>query len=333
MSADFLAALRRHAGRRLTVAGPDAMNIFLRLNAHLDGESAREAFVETVRALAPGALSLPRDPRHWDAAARPHVPRWLRLKREVKLTPPRPDHRSQPWCAALQFVATMPALRSIQDALVLDHWIRAMPETEPWVPIKERSWELFGDEKKLDRLRDSVLFVSGRLTLDHLRCYVVPCTPVHRMFPDAQPRLIISENEAGFDSLCRVARELGFFRCVVFGDGNTIEKAGEFLAVTVKEVGATEWLYAGDIDVAGLAIASRLAAWLSQRHGVRLSPWLRYYAYLLRDVGTDENVGATVGASWLPPELDARAQALFAQRVRRAQEGVGWKVLRTWNSP
>lgn len=326
-AADFLAELRQHAGRRLTVDGPDAMNVFLRLSPQLDGEAARQAFVEVLRGLAPGALVLPVDPAHWDAAARPAVPRWFRLKRLAKVSEPRPDHRTHPWSGTLRFLAALPALRSVREAVAIDRWIRDMPPDEPWVPVKERSWELFGDEKQLERLVPGTLFGDGRLQLPDLRCYIVPCTPVHRMFPDARARLIISENEAGFDSLCQAARQHGLFRCVVFGDGNTIEKAVEFLAATAKETGIAEWLYAGDVDPAGLAIAGRLAKALN-RHGVTLSPWLPYYRHLLADVEPAPEFDAA--ADWLPPDLQARSRTLFSQVGRRAQEAVGWKVLRTW---
>lgn len=322
----FLAELRQHAGHRLTVDGPDAMNIFLRLHPQLDGEVARQAFVDVLRGLTSGELVLPVDPAHWDTAARPAVPRWLRLKRIVKMGERKPDHRTHPWSDALRFVAALPTLRSVREAIQIDRWVREMPADEPWVPVKERSWELFGDEKQLERLVPGTLFGDGRLQLSDLRCYIVPCTPVHRMFPEARPRLIISENEAGFDSLCQAARQHRLFRCVVFGDGTTIEKAVEFLVATAKETGIAAWLYAGDVDPAGLAIAGRLAKALNH-HGVPLNPWLPYYRHLLADVEPTPGVDAP---GWLPPDLQARSRTLFSQGGRRAQEAVGWKVLRTW---
>ena len=49
------------------------------------------------------------------------------------------------------------------------------------VPARERSLEVFGDEKALDRLAGAALFGPGRLTLALLRCRrVVPrlhCEP------------------------------------------------------------------------------------------------------------------------------------------------------------
>ena len=58
-------------------------------------------------------------------------------------------------------------LRQLNDFLVAGGRDREL------VPIKERSLQLFGDEKRLDVLADSALFREGRLTLAQLRCEVV----------------------------------------------------------------------------------------------------------------------------------------------------------------
>jgi len=42
------------------------------------------------------------------------------------------------------------------------------------VPHRERSVQLFGNEKRLDALLRTKLFTSGALTLALLRCYAAP---------------------------------------------------------------------------------------------------------------------------------------------------------------
>jgi hypothetical protein len=59
----------------------------------------------------------------------------------------------------------------------------------PTVPMRERSLELFGDEKRLDRLATTRVFASGALTLDLLRCHSVSIPFASQWVPGvADPR-------------------------------------------------------------------------------------------------------------------------------------------------
>ena len=60
-----------------------------------------------------------------------------------------------------------------EDLIKLNSFLSERREDRVDVPIKERSLEIFGDEKRLDALRNTVLFDDGRLTLEHLRCFAV----------------------------------------------------------------------------------------------------------------------------------------------------------------
>jgi hypothetical protein len=203
-----------------------------------------------------------------------------------------------------------------------------MRDDEPHVPIKERSWEIFGEEKKLETLTATKLFDLGPLTLETLRCYIVAHIPVHRVYAKGAPVLIISENEAGFDSLCRAAVEFAAFRMVVYGNGLAIEKAVGFLKQMIVEQQVTECLYIGDVDETGLAIPSRLNTAVldtaASRIGVR--PWLLAYSHMLSGIDPDNISDAHT--TWLPPRLHAAAQTIISQGKRVAQESCGWKQIR-----
>jgi hypothetical protein len=61
------------------------------------------------------------------------------------------------------------------------------------VPMRERSLEIFGDEKALDRLVTSVLFGPGRLSLTQLRAYRSR-PPLPAMRVGEGPVLLVVEN-------------------------------------------------------------------------------------------------------------------------------------------
>jgi len=53
----------------------------------------------------------------------------------------------------------------------INQFLKEGGEQRPIVPVQERSIELFGDEKHLDRLLDSALFRPAERLLELLRCY------------------------------------------------------------------------------------------------------------------------------------------------------------------
>lgn len=326
---ELLAQVRAVAGDKARANGLDLLNAILKRHAHLTVGDAREMVATGLEALkADGRVKLPAGRNLWDYGARAPIPLWISVVRETT-DAVNWSYRTHPWHPALGFVADLKFLPNSAQLLALDRWLRSMPDDEPLVPIKERSWEIFGEEKKLEGLVATKLFDRDRLTLETLRCYIVAHVPVHRVFPEGAPVLIISENEAGFDSLCRAAAEFGAFRAVVYGNGLAIEKAVDFLARFVVEQQVSECLYVGDVDEAGLAISYRLNAAISRASlsGIGVKPWVAAYAHMLNvvDVGNPPELSTE---EWLPSALHAKAAALMSEGKRVAQESCGWKQIR-----
>ncbi len=123
----------------------------------------------------------------------------------------------------------MPLLRDWRDRQIpqsprkLNDFFRGDWASRISVPVKERSYEIFGNEKMLERVLEGQLGYEGRLTLEILRCYRVPLVPVHRVFTDGTD-VIIVENEATFDSVSRWNAEHSKFRMVIYGRGREVEK-------------------------------------------------------------------------------------------------------------
>lgn len=314
------------AGKKSRVGGLDTLNALLQRKTYSTVGDAREALVMALNVLkSTGRVRLPTGKHLWDYGTRVPIPKWIAVVRESPSVATW-NYRSHPWHPALGFIADLTSLPNVEDLLALDRWLRAASPDEPLVPIKERSWEIFGHEKKLEALVATRVFEVGRLTLDSLRCYIVAHVPVHRLYPDARPVLIISENEAGFDSLCRAAAEFAAFRCVVFGNGLAVEKAVVFLASFIAEHRIERCVYVGDVDATGLAIPQRLNQTLTLAGRLGVAPWLPAYEHMLSGIENSPSL-ETSAAEWLPPTLHKRAQALVRADKRVAQESVGWKQI------
>ena len=161
-------------------------------------------------------LRLPSNKRQgWEPLPAPPSPKWIAFVREQPPAKQALDHRSFPWVSELAFAARLKALPNVEELLRIHEFLKNNGEKRPIVPVKERSLQIFGDEKRLDALRKTKLFASDRLTLELLRCRDVPaslpCVP--SPLPSQNPWLIV-ENEATFHTFARLNRVLALHSCV-----------------------------------------------------------------------------------------------------------------------
>ena len=324
---DIFAMLRITAAGKVRAGGFDALNEMLRRQPHLTAQDGRRQFVAGLQVLVErGAIRLPAPGPNWDRLGQVPLPKWIQLV--VAETPVTDgwDHRTHPWHPRLAHLAQVIRVARPEEVKRLNAWLQQMPADEPLVPVKERSWEIFGDEKRLEALAKTALFQPDRLNWEALRCYVVAHIPPHRVYPSGAPVMMISENEAGFDSFCRLAESTGAFRCVVLGSGLAIDKAIAFLGKAATDYGITSGFYLGDIDAAGLAIGRRVTVELGEQFSLPVAPWLPGYTSMLQSV---EPLADAVRSdcAWLPSPLAAQAAAVIAAGRRVAQESIGWKAL------
>ena len=257
----------------------------------------------------------------WNDAVEPARPKWVSLPPE-QVVRDRFDHRAFPWNPRLSFLADKRALPvGIKDAaLAIQQFFTAGGDARPPAPIKERSYDIFRDEKRLEGLQHSqILFGEGQVTLDLLRCYVVSPTPITERLPHGRG-IIVLENEATFDSFCRLARVVPTWRLIVYGRGNEIQKCVGYLAREIASAGGEPVDYFGDIDRRGLDIPQQLVA-----KGIPAAPFLPGYEFLLRNVAVSD--GPPQKSRWLPSGLAARAAAIVESGGRIPQEAFGWEEL------
>lgn len=169
------------------------------------------------------------------------------------------------------------------------------------------------------------MFGSGKLSLDRLRCYIVEPTPVAERF-DQGDGMIILENEATFDSFCRLCRHKPVYRLVVYGRGHEIQKCHAYLMREANRLGVSMMYYFGDVDRRGVEIPNQLARDLAPQ--IRLLPLISAYEFLLRKTAS-ANGQIPESCLWLPEPLANSAATMISDGNRIPQEAYGWEEIAT----
>jgi hypothetical protein len=251
------------------------------------------------------------------------------------------DVHSFPWAPELAFVPDLPRVEHPEELLAIQRFLASGGRHRLVVPMRERSVQLFGDEKRLEQLRRGSLFGPGRLSLATLRCLSVSPPLAMEVGPPGsagRPALIL-ENHHPWWSFCRWNQQHGAYSYVVYGAGASFgAEALRFLADTVMD-GRDEapvLHYAGDIDAEGLRIPWR-AAPIAAELGLRLLPAARWYARMLAEADALARAGVPLSVdqaipigpelAWLPEALHAAVRDAFAAGRRVPQEVVGTEVL------
>lgn len=236
------------------------------------------------------------------------------------------------WTPALGFLRSARTGVPFADLERLNEWLKRAGTARDSVPIKERSLEIFGDEKRLDALMLTSLFQPDRLTQDLLRCHLVPePLPWKRGRRPAGP-VIVLENAATWDSFCRWDSEQAHFAGLIYGCGNRFRDGVSFLREIFREIGGPRPIrYFGDLDAPGIRIPQQAGgvARLAGLPAIEADLW-SYGCLLKRGKPQEYEAGEP-----LPPEyldwfgpLKAPVAALLQSKRRLAQEAVGWDCLK-----
>lgn len=239
------------------------------------------------------------------------------------------------WEPPLEFVREARLNVSFDELRTINDFVKHPGQSLTIVPIKERSLELFGDEKRLDVLSSSALFRPGRLDLRrHLCCEMIGVPLAWKRGPSAagaQP-LIVIENAATWHSYCRWNAERALFSAVVYGDGNRFVDGIRYLKDLFPELGGTRRVfYFGDLDPQGLLIPQEASARAQAAGLPAVSAELWSYQQLLKlgrghEQPWEGEPPSSTLCDWLGVYAEP-ARQLFADSQRLAQERIGWEFL------
>ncbi|MEV6598105.1 Wadjet anti-phage system protein JetD domain-containing protein [Actinoplanes sp. NPDC051346] len=268
--------------------------------------------------------------RNLDRTARPALPARLNLAPPTATTSAGVLARAVPWRPELAWAATARLTAGQVGVLqAVNAWFRDRGRDTDILPLRERSLELFGHEKRLDTLLWTSLFGPDRLTLPLLRTFRTrPPLPVRRL--GAGPILLVVENADTFDSLRRVlATAPSAVGYIAWGAGAAFEAS----VLSVSEMPEVRGIaYFGDLDADGLRIPASAAS-LAVAEGlppVRPADGL-YRLLLERGISQPgqtpvEPERARTLARWLGDSA-AAVERLLCGGVRIPQEAVSARVL------
>lgn len=289
---------------------------------------------------AAGLVTLPaeRSRSGWDNRSTPPVPLWI-LRNDPVETPPI-QAAPRVWPKALEAAAMLATRRDELQLLErIATWLRDCPEPD-LVPVQERSLELFDDEKALDSYLKTRLFKSQTLTLKLLSCYAPPLPFVSQHVPGGGPTsLLVVENLATYTLFLTALRERpqNSRPDMHIGWGHGMAFVQSALSIELLDPAPVASWYFGDLDYAGLTVATLAAEQIGGTSLPRLRPATACYEFLLdgpqawrrSDASSRKNAGLVDAIEqWVDVGLRARITELLAARLRIAQERLGLTTAR-----
>lgn len=245
------------------------------------------------------------------------------------------------WARPLDFLRSNRISIIPEDLLKLNEFFltsRSSIANKPVIPIKERSLQIFGDEKRLDALLTTSLFRADRLTLAMLRCEQIgePLGWKRGPASAANNPIMIIENAATWHSYARWNSNAGEFSAVVYGKGFQCADSVQYLSNIFDELGATrEVVYFGDLDPLGLRIPQHASTYARAYGLPDIRPHIRSYEALLAHANAAQPCGGEPAersdCEWLGT-LAEHAWEVLRQGKRLPQEYVGFEKLESGNS-
>jgi hypothetical protein len=328
---EFLARLR--SSPRKKIALEDLRHTYFALHPDVQSSPERGALLlDELRKLeAKGAIALPA-PGSWERTGTPALPKWIMLVREAEPVNLE-DYSRVPWAPELGFWTElkqrqMPAAKAINEFL-----LRRRGAFRP-VPVKERSLEIFGDEKALDTMRSGASLFSGRLALATLGAFQVPLPLPYRQADAPGRPVLVVENHNSFWSFGEWNHSAKRYSAVVYGAGEAFRSTGAALGQALRDVDGNGAEYLGDLDPKGIRIPQDFNR-TSAPDEPKVRPALDLYQWLLQNGRRREkpdclNAEELLATNWLGPALGAELTAIWQQGLWIPQEGLGYEQLVDW---
>jgi hypothetical protein len=305
----------------------------------LTAPDRRERLAQLFQDLASlGSIRLPTGTSSWDHSALPALPQWV--DRVTTAKPARSAAAPRAWVDELAFATSTPLTPAERILLArINDFLRDGGRSAELIPLRERSYELFKEEKRLDNLSESRLVIAGLLSLNtHLRAYPTP-PPIPIVELGHAPWALIVENSATFSSLRTILgrraksdrSEVGW---LCLGSGKLIIQSIASLAERLTETGhhLATIHYFGDLDLEGLEIAQRASNRAISLGMPPLSPAVHLYTALLQRPDRS-TVPADVGriaaaARWLPNRLTTPVAEMLQRERCLRQEALPLPAIR-----
>ena len=171
-------------------------------------------------------------------------------------------------------------LPRLADAKAINDFLLRRRSSLTLVPIKERSLEICGDEKRLDNLRTGTSLFKGRLSLKALGAFLVPLPLPYRQANAPGKPVLVVENHNSFWSFGEWNQTALRYSALVYGAGEAFRSTGQALGQVLREVGGDGAEYLGDLDPKGVGIPLEFNR-ASSTQDLQVRPALDLYQWLL----------------------------------------------------
>lgn len=288
--------------------------------------------------------AFPKGKKLFNNDATPPLPNWVEfVSSEEEALDSSFDHRIYPWHPDLAWVAGLRVLHDHMYLIEIDKFLKGPGRSAALVPHRERSLQIFGDEKALDRLSGRSWFGDRRVTFEILRCQRAAPPFVHRGLPAGVParhqEILVIENHHTWHSFAQWNEFSRMYIGVVYGCGNQFAASVSGIQDLADTLGASSISYFGDLDHEGVAIPARADKWQRVRGLLPISPAELWYEALLRlGAGHKHPIDAKKkldlqAVEWLPEHLQTSVRAMLESGHRLPQEYVGTEFLTNWSRP
>ncbi|WP_460697313.1 Wadjet anti-phage system protein JetD domain-containing protein [Nocardia thraciensis] len=300
----------------------------------LSGDRHQEAaLLETLHTLnRDGTIELPAYARD---KATGTIPRSITVPIARKNPKPRP-WTTFPWRVELGWAASRPSMpdQLYADLVLINYWLnRHDTGPAPIVPMRYRSVDIFGREKRLDELVRTSIFAPDRLTLDMLACArLAPPLPAAAT-GNGQDVLVVENSDTYWAAAHALTTATGHpIGAVAWGCGRAFPSQASSLTVDLAGRGPVEgrvW-YWGDYDPPGLAIAAAAAA-VTDAPAIHPAEglWAVMGTRRVQESGAIDWAGHG-GRDWMSARLDDQLAHIRAARGRVAQEAVPAQAIVDW---
>lgn len=254
-----LAAFERliRQSKRRRIDGPTLWSLFAQaFPGRPQGAEERRWFLSALEDLASRKIIRLPSPKgdRWDKTFAPSVPSSVDLTVAANQSTVR-TWRTFPWHQHLAWVTRLPQLAEDQERFLAKvHEGLVNGSFARKAPLKYRSLQLTGDEKRLSLMLRGGLFGADRLSLDLIGCFQeVP--PIAWASVSDSPAAIIFENAGPFSIAREILSQMKVspYGIVAYGGGNGVLATLPHLRLIGRPISKLH--YVGDLDLAGLEIA------------------------------------------------------------------------------
>lgn len=203
--------------------------------------------------------------------------------------------------------------------------------------LKERSYEIFNDEKFLDgKVKNGCLF-GEKLHISVLKCIEKPSPLVYESVCKNKP-VLVCENSTTYHTMCRWNKEFIGFSAVVYGSGNIFSGAHSYLDEIRDDLGFDEIYYFGDFDYDGFFIPANTNQKRLENRLLEIKPALFLYKMLIRfkaikNPKKSKNIKSEIIKNWInDDEIYGVLKLCLKNNTRIPQEAINYEIIKKYKS-